>query len=90
MLVYGLAHTVNYLHTAFIIYLFLGIGCTLNLFYIEMIVFLAKKFRNIAKRIERTNVNKPIDNRRMSGLIYSYNRTVFELIEMNNFFKVNF
>ena len=90
MFVYVVVHAVNYLYTAVIIYLFLGIVVTLNVFYIEIIMFMNKKIGFIAKQIERMNVTAtgPIDNRKLSRLIVDYNRVLFELIQMNNFFKV--
>ena len=86
-----IAHTVNYLHTAWIIRLFLGVAYTLNVFYIEIIVFLSKKLGYIAKQIENANSSKSklINNRKLTGLIVDYNRVLLELIEMNNFFKVS-
>lgn len=90
MVIYALAQAVNYLHTALIIRLFLGVFYTLNVFNAEIIVFISKKVGHIAKQIERLNATKTklVDNRKLSRLIVEYNRVLFELIQMNNFFKV--
>ena len=89
-LVYAIAQAVNFLYTALIIYLFLGVAYTLNVFYIEIILFLSKKLHNIAKRVDRANTDrkKTIDNRKLTRLIIEYNRVLFEQMEMNDFFKV--
>lgn len=90
MLIYVLAQTVNFIYTALIIWFFLGLIYSLNVFYIEIVMFCGKKVDHISKQIERMNVSKTklVDNRKLSRLIVEYNRVLFELIQMNKFFKV--
>lgn len=89
VVIYVFAQAVHYLHTALIIWLFLGVIYTLNVFYIEIVIFCSKKIGHIAKQIELMNVSKTklVDNRKLSRLIVEYNRVLFELTQMNNFFK---
>lgn len=62
---------------------------TINVFYCEIILFFTKKFRNLGKQLKILNATKGklIDNRRLSRLLYDYNRVLHEMDELNEFFK---
>lgn len=62
---------------------------TINVFYIGLIKYFAKKLEHISKqlkKIDRSEV-KQMNNRRLTRLIIAYNRVLFDLIEINRFFR---
>ena len=87
---YLLVQTVNALHLACFFFLFFNSIYTVNALYIAVIRILTKKFDRIASRTARLNAPrgaKPINNRRLSRLIFDHNRVHLELLEMNAFFS---
>lgn len=90
MAIYVLAQTVNYLYTTVLCWLYFGTLYFVNVFYIEIQMFFSKKIGYIAKQIEAMNASKTnlVDNRKLSRLIMEYNRVIFELIKMNELFRV--
>lgn len=58
-----------------------------NLFYTQIIRFLAKRFRAIGRQVARMNAKKKVDNRKLAKIIYEFNRTEHDLMEMNQFFR---
>ena len=90
LLTYIIAQTVNVLHTAWFVWLYLGGVYTVNVFYCIIIFFFIQRFRYLSKQLKILNASntKLVDNRKLSRLIYEYNRVLFELMEMNQLFKV--
>jgi hypothetical protein len=70
------------------IWLYFHSTYTVNIFLIESMIFLSKKFRRISLRAQRLNARaKLINNQRLSKLISDYNAVHAELIDCNDFFK---
>ena len=81
---------INLVWNTFGIFSYLHGFYTLNTFFVTIIYFMSKKFRNIRRQIERMNASirtAQINNRKLAQLIYEYNSVSLELAEMNNFFK---
>ena len=78
------------MYLSLFVWLYLGSVWTVNVFYCEIVLFFAKKFEHISKQLKHLDKSKTkmIENRKLSGLIYDFNRVVFELAEMNQLFKV--
>ena len=62
---------------------------TINVFLIESLLFLGKKFRFISKKIQnlRSTKTKLAHNLKLAKLIRDYNEVLKELIDVNDFFK---
>ena len=90
LLAYIIAQTIHVIHTSWFVWLYLGGVYTVNLFYCVIILFFSKRFQYLSKKLKKLDQPKLklVDNRRLSRIIYEYNRTLFELMEMNDFFKV--
>ena len=90
MITYIVVQTIHVIHTAWFVWLYLDGVYTVNIFYCVIILFFAKKFEHISKQLKRLNRSKVkvINNRKLSRLIYEFNRVIFELTEMNELFKV--
>ena len=58
-----------------------------NVFYIECLLFMFKKFRHISQQVQGLGKAKPVNNRSLARLIFEYNRMNAELVEFNDFFK---
>lgn len=86
---YVLFQTISICHDSYMVYWFLQNFYTINLSCIVVMVFFAKRFRFIAKRLERLNRPKstPIDNRKLARLVRDHKRVELELLEINEFFK---
>lgn len=88
--VYVIVESLQILHTSYFLYAFLHAIYTVNLFSIEFMKFMEKKFGYLSKQIEELNNSKTrlIDNRSLAKLIFEYSYVQLELVEMNNFFKL--
>lgn len=69
----------NYFHSVY----------TLNVFFIECMWFLSKKFRHLSRQVQnlRATRTKLIHNKRLTKLIQDYNEVMAELMDINKFFK---
>ena len=90
MITYIVMQTIHAVHTTLFAFFYLDSVYTVNMFYCELVLFFSKKFEHISKQLKRLNTSnvKIINNRKLSRLIYEFNRVVFELKEMNDLFKV--
>ena len=89
IVVYIVIQAFNILNGNVFIWSFLFSIYTLNVYFIECMLFLRKKIRHISQQVQqlRTSKTKLINNRRLARLISDFNRVNSELIEFNDFFK---
>lgn len=81
-LVLGL-HIVHYFVYCFV---FLHAVYTPNLFFVTLLLFFTKRFRNIADQLER-NLMKDLNNRNLNRQIFAFHNTIHDMGQMNDLFK---
>ena len=90
LLSYIVAQTINVIHISWFIWLYLAGVYMINTFYCKIIQFFSKRFQYLSKQLRILDAanNKLVDNRRLARLVFEHNRVLFDLMEMNDLFKV--
>lgn len=89
IVVYIVFQAFHALNGNFFIWSFLFSVYTINVFFIECLWFLSKKFRHIGQQVQHlaSSKSKQVYNRDLARLISEFNLVQKELAEINNFFK---
>lgn len=89
LLIYILVQAVQIANGNFFEWNFFHSIYTLNVFFIECMWFLSKKFQHLSKKIRslRATKTKLVYNQELAKLIKDYNEVVAELTDINDFFK---
>ena len=89
IVVYIVFQTFHMFNGNFFIWNFLFTVYTLNVFFIECLLFVAKKFRRISQKVQHLRASKTqrINNQRLARLIYEY---CYDIIFVFKFCNLNF